>query len=65
MTPQEFLSRHLRRDWGDLCQDDKEETLAMLDEACKQHSPLIVFCRRNRRSIFCIRTNAVGAGVKD
>ena len=24
-TPLEFLSRHLRRDWGDLCQDDKTE----------------------------------------
>src|SRR5438093_11447488 len=22
-TPLEFLSRHLRGDWGDLCQDDK------------------------------------------
>lgn len=24
-TPLEFLSRHLRGDWGDLCQDDKAE----------------------------------------
>lgn len=24
-TPTEFLSRHLRGDWGDLCQDDKAE----------------------------------------
>ena len=24
-TPLEFLSRHLRGDWGDLCQDDKTE----------------------------------------
>ena len=24
-TPFEFLSRHLRGDWGDLCQDDKTE----------------------------------------
>jgi hypothetical protein len=23
--PSEFLSRHLRGDWGDLCQDDKAE----------------------------------------
>jgi len=23
--PLEFLSRHLRGDWGDLCQDDKAE----------------------------------------
>ena len=24
-SPLEFLSRHLRGDWGDLCQDDKAE----------------------------------------
>jgi len=24
-TPLEFLSRHLRGDWGDLCQEDKTE----------------------------------------
>ena len=24
-SPLEFLSRHLRGDWGDLCQDDKSE----------------------------------------
>lgn len=24
-SPLEFLSRHLRGDWGDLCQDDKTE----------------------------------------
>lgn len=24
-TPHAFLSRHLRGDWGDLCQDDKAE----------------------------------------
>jgi hypothetical protein len=24
-TPFEFLSRHLRGDWGDLCEDDKFE----------------------------------------
>src|SRR6266704_6811466 len=24
-TPLEFLSRHLRGDWGELCQDDKTE----------------------------------------
>ncbi len=24
-TPFEFLSRHLRGDWGNLCQDDKTE----------------------------------------
>lgn len=24
-SPTEFLSRHLRGDWGDLCQDDKAE----------------------------------------
>jgi hypothetical protein len=24
-SPSEFLSRHLRGDWGDLCQDDKTE----------------------------------------
>ncbi len=24
-TPLEFLSRHLRGDWGDVCQDDKAE----------------------------------------
>lgn len=24
-SPSEFLSRHLRGDWGDLCQDDKAE----------------------------------------
>jgi hypothetical protein len=24
-SPMEFLSRHLRGDWGDLCQDDKTE----------------------------------------
>ena len=24
-TPQEFLSRHLRGDWGDLCQEDERE----------------------------------------
>jgi hypothetical protein len=24
-SPFEFLSRHLRGDWGDLCQDDKTE----------------------------------------
>ena len=25
MSPLEFLSRHLRGDWGDLCQEDKTE----------------------------------------
>jgi hypothetical protein len=25
ISPFEFLSRHLRGDWGDLCQDDKTE----------------------------------------
>ena len=25
MSPLEFLSRHLRGDWGDLCQDDRPE----------------------------------------
>ena len=24
-SPSEFLSRHLRGDWGDLCQEDKTE----------------------------------------
>ncbi|MGA8150749.1 MAG: hypothetical protein WB952_07360 [Terriglobales bacterium] len=24
-SPSEFLSRHLRGEWGDLCQDDKAE----------------------------------------
>ena len=24
-SPSEFLSRHLRGDWGDLCQDDRTE----------------------------------------
>lgn len=24
-SPSEFLSRHLRGDWGELCQDDKTE----------------------------------------
>ncbi len=24
-SPSEFLSRHLRGDWGDLCQEDKAE----------------------------------------
>ena len=24
-SPSEFLARHLRGDWGDLCQDDKTE----------------------------------------
>jgi hypothetical protein len=24
-SPLEFLSRHIRGDWGDLCQDDKTE----------------------------------------
>jgi hypothetical protein len=24
-SPSEFLSRHLRGDWGDLCRDDKAE----------------------------------------
>jgi hypothetical protein len=25
-SPLEFLSRHLRGDWGELCQDDKMKT---------------------------------------
>ncbi len=31
-TPQEFLSRHLRGDWGDLCQDDIAENELSLKE---------------------------------
>jgi hypothetical protein len=29
-SPLEFLSRHLRGDWGDLCQDDKAENESSL-----------------------------------
>jgi hypothetical protein len=29
-TPFEFLSRHLRGDWGDLCQQDKAENESSL-----------------------------------
>lgn len=31
-TPFEFLSRHLRGDWGDLCEDDKIENELSLKE---------------------------------
>jgi hypothetical protein len=31
-APQQFLSRHLRGDWGDLCQDDIAENELSLKE---------------------------------
>ena len=31
-SPLEFLSRHLRGDWGDLCPEDKEENELSVDE---------------------------------
>src|SRR6266566_4868326 len=40
-SPLEFLSRHLRGDWGDLCQDDKTE-----NELSLKHLPQPAYPRR-------------------
>ena len=29
--PQEFLARHLQGDWGDLCEEDRQENALSLD----------------------------------
>ena len=34
-SPLEFLSRHLRGDWGDLCQEDKTENELSLMHGCR------------------------------
>src|SRR5437868_11842260 len=44
-SPLEFLSRHLRGDWGDLCQDDKTENELSL----KQGFRLRRFLRSNAK----------------
>src|SRR6266568_9167343 len=40
-SPLEFLSRHFRGDWGDLCQDDKTE-----NELSLKHLPQPAYPRR-------------------
>ena len=31
--PQEFLARHLQGDWGDLCEEDRQENALSLDRS--------------------------------
>ena len=41
-SPMEFLSRHLRGDWGDLCEDDKIENELSLRQGFRLMSSYVV-----------------------
>jgi hypothetical protein len=40
--PAEFLSRHARGDWGDLCEDDRQQNELSLREGCRLFSSYVL-----------------------
>ena len=48
-SPLEFVSRHLRGDWGDLCQEDKTENELSLNYGIRLLSDFSLWLRRFER----------------
>jgi hypothetical protein len=40
--PAEFLSKHARGDWGDLCEDDRQQNELCLREGCRLFSAYVL-----------------------